>query len=546
MCYAARKDYKAPDATIINNLMWLVYSGDDIDLVKLQGNAIVDNIASALILDPKSITYVGQKDHPEWNSFLRKHKFVGPINFFSLSSTQVATVEECLETVIKSCTRRCVIDITGAEETMIVAAQKVASKSNNVSLIRSKNDGVVENVYNFPTALAYSISPSLSADDVFTLHGASELLQEYNYMEHLGDFAPLLWNLYRDNQADWEMITAFFAHPRCSGSGIWIRNFRIGSNTQWKPYFRDSIPKEKWVTLQLETVFCELEKSGFIRNVIFGENGTGKTVAFDYPSQSDDPKTDFIRKTFNGFFGIKIPAANSPFLCSVKFSEEDGYSLDVKSESIVDCFCKKEDYSDKRQNNSGDEKRYSYAKIEPILKQMEKMGLITKLDINSSAIATTTDIKFSYTDIAVKRCLVTAGNVLELYVWYQARSMRVFDDCAANFTFKWKEGVQNELDVILTMGLTTLVISCKTAKFNKEHLYEIKYLTEKFSVNSKPVIIYSSTLAVENGYLTTNLQPVKERARAMGVYLIDLNELEESKDSLGEKLVRIANNLDLP
>ena len=146
-------------------------------------------------------------------------------------------------------------------------------------------------------------------------------------------------------------------------------------------------------------------------------------------------------------------------------------------------------------------------------------------------------------DVAVKKCLTIAGNVLELYVWYNAKKLHVFDDCAANFAFQWREGVRNELDVILTKGLTTIVISCKTAKFNKEHLYEIKYLTDKFSVNSKPVIIYSSKLAVEEGTLSANLKPVKERAKAMDIYLIDLNELDVP---LGEKLVRIANGIDLP
>ena len=541
--YAAWRDYKAADATIINNLMWLIYTEDEFDLINLKGEAIADNVASALILEPKSVTFFGADNHPEWETFLRKHKFLGRIEFFNIEHFQVSAVENKLASIISSHSRKCVIDITGADETAIVAAHKVASKYDTVSLICCKRNGMIENVHNFPTALAYTLIPSLSAEDVFTLHGATELIQEYNYMEHLGDFAPLLWDLYREFQADWEMITAFFAHPRCSGSGMWIRNFHISSQTQWKPYFRDNIPKEKWTKLQLETVFRELEGAGFIRNVIFGANHSGKTVAFDYPSQSEDTKTDFIRRTFNGFFGIKIPSASTPFTCNIKHSEEDGFYIDVKSESIVDCFCKKDDFSDKRHHSSEPEKRFSYVQMEPVLNRMAEMGLISKLEINLSATPPATDIKYTYADISVKRCLVTAGNVLELYVWHQARQTRAFNDCAANFIFKWREGVQNELDVILTAGLNTLVVSCKTAKFNKEHLYEIKYLTEKFSVNSKPVIVYSSKLAVEEGCLTSNLRPVKDRAKAMGVYLIDLNELDKP---LGEKLVRIATGVDLP
>ena len=83
-------------------------------------------------------------------------------------------------------------------------------------------------------------------------------------------------------------------------------------------------------------------------------------------------------------------------------------------------------------------------------------------------------------------------NILEARVWHEAEKAGYFDSLQANFSFSWPDSrISNELDVILTKGLTTLVISCKTAKFNKEHLYEIADLSRRFSVNSIPVIIYS-------------------------------------------------------
>lgn len=543
MEYAAQKDYKAFDATIINNLMWVLYSGEDFDLLNLHSNQTVNNVASALIIEPRNIIFFGTDNCPEWKTFLQKHKFGGSIDFVNCEHTKVTAIEAQLEHLINSCTRKCVIDITGAKEEMIVAAQKVAEKNGKVSIICVKENGEIENVHNFPAAVAYTLSPCLSAGDVFTLHGATEFVHDYNYMDHLEEYVPKLWELYREFQGDWEGITAFFAHPRCGGTGIWVNNVRVDANTRWEPYYRNNIPNEKWTLLQLESVFTKLEEAGFIRNVVFGTDLSGKTVKFEYPAQSDDPKTDYIRKVFTNFFGLKIPVATSPFICNIVHSPENGFNIDIKSESVIDCFSKEEDYSDKRCRDGAHQKRYRYDKIEPVLKRMEQMGLITKLVFNYSPLPLRFDIKFNYVDVAVKKCLTIAGNVLELYVWYNAKKLHVFDDCAANFAFQWREGVRNELDVILTKGLTTIVISCKTAKFNKEHLYEIKYLTDKFSVNSKPVIIYSSKLAVEEGTLSANLKPVKERAKAMDVYLIDLNELDVP---LGEKLVRIANGIDLP
>ena len=160
-------------------------------------------------------------------------------------------------------------------------------------------------------------------------------------------------------------------------------------------------------------------------------------------------------------------------------------------------------------------------------------------------------ISFVYSSLAAKECLQTAGNILELYIWYEAKRKQFFDSIQSNSKVIWKEateketadGLENELDVIITKGLKSLIISAKTAKFNKSHLYEIRSLTDMFSLNSKAVIVYSSKEAIEEGCRTTDLQPVKNRAKAMGVYLIDLNELE---CPLGDKLVRIVMGQDKP
>jgi hypothetical protein len=149
-------------------------------------------------------------------------------------------------------------------------------------------------------------------------------------------------------------------------------------------------------------------------------------------------------------------------------------------------------------------------------------------------------VSFTYNNRAVRDCLTTAGNILEAYVWHAAEQTGYFDSLQANFSFRWhNSNVSNELDVILTHGLTTLVCSCKTSKFNKEHLYEIADLSRRFSVNSKPVIIYSSDKAMENGKTSDTTDAVRERAREMGIYLIDRDILD---GNLGEELRRIAED----
>ena len=63
-----------------------------------------------------------------------------------------------------------------------------------------------------------------------------------------------------------------------------------------------------------------------------------------------------------------------------------------------------------------------------------------------------------------------------------------------NFGFYWDdESVSNELDLILTRkgSLQTAVISCKTSVIKREHIYEVLYLAQRFSLNSKAAIIYT-------------------------------------------------------
>ena len=185
--------------------------------------------------------------------------------------------------------------------------------------------------------------------------------------------------------------------------------------------------------------------------------------------------------------------------------------------------------------------RISYARVLPALKRLQELQLITDLWVSGDLTQTPVSIRFLYANPALRTCLATAGNILELYIWMEAKHAHAFDHVLPNLSFVWKEGIDNELAVILTKGLTSLIVSAKTARFNREHLYEIKYLTERFSLNSKPVIVYASTQKSAKSGAADEMHAVKQRARAMGVYLIDLNELAEQNESLGSRLAAIAD-----
>ena len=539
--YASFKDYKIFDVAMIRNLPWILYAGNEGTVIKLRGRTIADNITGPMILDPQRLIFFGEEPHREWDDFLRRHGNRGKITYSPHCGTTRKEIAEDLKRLIGQQKGKCVIDITGADERMISAATDAADGDRSVSLVRSTPDGTLENIDRFITAPVYTLNTSISANEIFSLYGASEKPPASRYMEHLESNIDALWQFYREFRRDWVMVTAFFANRATGSSELWLRDIRIEQDTTWLPYtWRISWPQ--WNMLELQAVFDNLTEAGLIREFSAKpDSGIGMFLSFRYPRINPGCSDDRIRKALDIFFKERLPVIFSPLHCSVKFCPESGYAVDISSGCWVNIQdYRSRDFPDRRQGCDGT-RRYAYAAVLPALRRLEELQLIANLEADVPAGNGTVRISFSYVIPAVKDCLSIAGNILELYIWTEARRTHYFDHAQANFSFSWKEGVSNELDVVLTKGLTSLIISAKTSRFNKEHLYEIKYLTERFSLNSRSVIVYSSGQAYEDGHLSDNLLPVKERARAMGIWLIDLNELEAQNISLGDRLVRIAD-----
>ena len=537
--YSAQRDYKKPDETIIRHLLWLLYAENDITCIKLRGRAIADNITGPLILEPHRLVFFGQERRPEWDEFLRSHGNLGEIAYLPHCGITLEQVTANLKRLAAQQRSSCVIDITGADELMVIAAQRVADANSKVSLIRCTPDGRVENIQRFPTAPAYSLNTTIAADEIFSLHGASRHPNGSRYMEQLEEHVPVLWEFFQDFRRDWNEVTAFFANRGSGTSELFLRNVFIDDNTVFKSYSR-KLDKSKWDALDLDAVFEKLREAGIIRALATEEYLPGRLIlTFDYPSMEEKTGSDFIRKAFDAFFSQKILPLFVPMRCEIQ-EKSGGFTVDISSGCRVDIYDKRDiDFADHRYQYQT--QRIPYSRVVPALKRLEELRLIAELEVSDQLDSGPVSIRFIYTNPALKTCLATAGNILELYIWMQAKQTRAFDHVLSNMAFVWREGIDNELDVIMTKGLTSLIVSAKTARFNREHLYEIKYLTERFSLNSKPVIVYASNKPLFRDSHGDDMLAVKNRAKAMGIYLLDLNELNVQHISLGERLAAIAD-----
>ena len=523
--YNSHKDYKKGDETIVKNLLWVLYGGYDLKLIMLCNQTIAARITTPLLTDPSELVFFGSEENPDWKRFLHNHGCRGQISFVPCPE-DASSLRTALQHQIARMGGRCTIDISSADAVAATAAQQLCQENADISLICATDDDRIENIRNFPLAPIYSLKTALTAEDIFTLHGAGKAADESHYMEKLSEQLPALWSLYREYQDKWNMISGFFASPKTKPQELYISGLTVSSDTEWnRPSYE--LDAKKWRFTHMEDCLRTIEAKGLLRNLQIKDIKSGKnaTVEISFLFPRTPP---YAEKALNKFFSKIFPKASAPYACTVQENDK-GWSISISSGRKACLEDNTPTFRDANRNT------YPYSEIIPVLKRMQEKNLIKNLSYNLSK---TNEISFDYTHAALRSCLLKAGNLLEFYIYGEAKKTGFFQDIQSNFVFAWKdENVTNELDVVLTSGLKNLFVSAKSGIWKKEHLYEIKYLTDRFSVNSIPVIVYSSDRAYEDGDATKTLLALKQRAQAMGVYLIALKELN---GSLGEHLVKIA------
>lgn len=538
--FARYRDYKAADATIVDHLPWLLYAGEAWTLVKLRGRTVSDAITAPLLLMPVQTVYFGSGYDQRLVTFLQAHGLRGSVTFKECAAQNIRETCRALAVLRRSIPGRCVFDVTGSDELLVAAAVRLAAEHRQTAVIRcSAQTQQVENIMGFPSAGAYQLNTTISAEEVYELYGAHGEPADRYYMLRMERFAPTLWNFYNESRQVWAALCAFFNSKGSRAGELFLKyNASDRKRLQWKD-FAVSIDSHNFTSLNIRNCLEAIEKEGFLRDLAVDNMPGGKYLSFQYAAIPQDDQRDPIRSAYGIFFSFAMWRALAPFTTEITHRSDGGTGIAVRSGSYFSISGKehldenKPLYEDLR---PGAGSMYAFSTVIPSLRQMEKLKLIRDLNIKTA----TASVRFYYSDLAVPDVLAKDGNVLELYTWYAAQRTGYFDDCRPNLTFTWhQDSVKNELDLILTKGLQTLVVSCKMSKYNKEHLYEIRSLTDQFSLNSKAVIVYSSMQAVEDGHLVDDLSYVKNRAAAMGVYLIDLNKLP-SPDQLAQRLIEIA------
>lgn len=181
--YTKRRDYKKPDEIIINHLLWILYAESDITCIKLRGQTFADNIAGPLILEPYRLIFFGEAQHPEWDEFLHNHGNRGEIIYVPHCGNTLKQISSCLKRTVAQQGSCCIIDVTGADEQLLNAAQCVADVNSKVSLIRCTPDGHVQNLRRFPIAEVYTLNADILDSEIPSFNGASKSSFDSHYTE---------------------------------------------------------------------------------------------------------------------------------------------------------------------------------------------------------------------------------------------------------------------------------------------------------------------------------------------------------------------------
>lgn len=160
-----------------------------------------------------------------------------------------------------------------------------------------------------------------------------------------------------------------------------------------------------------------------------------------------------------------------------------------------------------------------------ILVRLEENHFIRNLTVTQEQPKT---VSFEYISQRLKKLLTTAGEILEVYTYYQLLKTGYFDDVVCGYEFCWQDGgVKNELDVVAVKGFRSIIIECKAVqKLELNYYHKLHSIAEHFGIGAQKVLvgnIYS--YRADDPVLGAANQMQQSRGKQLGIVTVS----EEAK-----------------
>ncbi len=169
-----------------------------------------------------------------------------------------------------------------------------------------------------------------------------------------------------------------------------------------------------------------------------------------------------------------------------------------------------------------------------IMRQLAECGVLRNLSFDDNK------IRFSFKNALMHQCLLDVGIWLELFIYQTCRDSGEFNDVEISVVVDWNgdedEAINtiNEIDVVLTKGITPVFISCKTGIPTTTSLNELHTLTELFGGR------YAKGVLATMCKLSEMSPSTYKRAIDMGIHVITCEDI--TPQTLVKKLLNIINS----
>lgn len=166
-----------------------------------------------------------------------------------------------------------------------------------------------------------------------------------------------------------------------------------------------------------------------------------------------------------------------------------------------------------------------------VLQQLEKKHFISQLKQNATDSRL---VSFVYSSPRIKKLLTNAGEILEVYAYYDVLKTGYFDDVACGYEFSWESGgVKNGLDLVLTKGFRSIIVECKAvAELKLDYYHKLHSISEQFGIGTTKVLL-GNTYARSNAVI--NELNTMQRSRG--------NQLHITTISSEDKIINIGQTL---
>jgi len=184
------------------------------------------------------------------------------------------------------------------------------------------------------------------------------------------------------------------------------------------------------------------------------------------------------------------------------------------------------------EQEGGNRHKFAYG----VLKQLENAHFISQLKASPSE-NDPKQVSFVYSSPRIKKLLTSAGEILEVYAYYDVLKTGYFDDVASSYEFNWESGgVKNELDLVLTKGFRSIIVECKAVvELKLDYYHKLHSIADQFGIGTTKVLL-GNTYARSN--VVANDLNTMQRSRGTQLNIKTISS-EDQIMNIGQTLVKL-------